>query len=132
MSQENVEALRAVYEEWAKGNLSAGGDLYDREILFIPPAVWPEAGTYRGPQGAREFLLGWSKAWTNLTVAAEEFIEAENSVIVAARQRGVGTESGASTESRYFMVWTFRGRVVIRIEAFLDRAEALEAVGLSE
>ena len=127
-----MDAVRAVYEEWGKGNLGVGQDLYDPKVLFTPGAGWPEAGDYRGPDGIREFMLGWLSAWTSLTVAAEEFIEAENSVVVGVLQRGVGTESGAPTEGRYFMVWTFRGRTVVRLEAFQSRAEALEAVGLSE
>jgi len=40
--------------------------------------------------------------------------------------------SGAPSELRYFQVWTFRGEMVIRIDALLTRAEALEAVGLRE
>jgi hypothetical protein len=33
---------------------------------------------------------------------------------------------------RYFTLWTFRGRKVIRIESFPERAQALEAAGLRE
>jgi ketosteroid isomerase-like protein len=47
------------------------------------------------------------------------------------RQRGIGSTSGVPTEMRYFTLWTFRGRRVIRIESFRERAEALEAAGLS-
>ena len=132
MSRENVDAMRAVYEEWRKGNLRAGERLYDQDVLFIPLRELPDAGRHLGPEGIREFMLRWLKAWTDITVTAEEFLEADNSVVVAVRQRGVGTESGASTEVRYFEVWTFRGRVVIRREHFRERAEALEAVGLRE
>jgi len=132
MSQENVEIVRQVYEEWGQGKLRAGRDLYDPKMLFIPGAGWPEAGDYRGPEGVREFMLGWLNAWTSLTVSAEEFTEAGDSVVVDVLQRGVGTESGAPTEGRYFQVWTFRGPKVVRLETFLDRAEALKAVGLSE
>jgi hypothetical protein len=53
-------------------------------------------------------------------------------VLVGVLQRGVGDESGAATEFRYFQVWSFRGRKVIRLENFRERAEALEAVGLRE
>jgi len=50
-----------------------------------------------------------------------------------ARQRGTGRESGLVAElEQQFQVWTFRGRPVIRFEAFRERAEALDAVGLQE
>ena len=51
---------------------------------------------------------------------------------MAVLQRGVGDGSGLATEFRYFQVWSFRGRKVIRLENFRERAEALEAVGLGE
>ncbi len=132
MSQENVDAVRAVHEEWGKGNLRVGLELHDPDILFLPLRHLPDAGRYLGPEGISDFMHRWLKPWTDITVSADEFIEAGDSVVVANRQRGVGTDSGAPTELRYFEVWTFRGGVVIRREQFRDRAEALEAVGLSE
>jgi ketosteroid isomerase-like protein len=136
MSQENVEALRAVYAEWAEGNFRAGEDLLDQRMMFIPgdggPPETAEAGFYIGPEGFREFFGAWLKPWTNLTITAEEYIEAESSVVVAAIQRGTGAGSGAAAELRQFHVWTFRAKAAIRYEVFRDRAEALEAVGLSE
>jgi hypothetical protein len=35
MSGENIAAVRAVYEEWAKGNFRAGVELFDRQILVV-------------------------------------------------------------------------------------------------
>jgi hypothetical protein len=48
------------------------------------------------------------------------------------RQRGLARISGGPTEFHYFTLWSFRGRKVIRIENFRERAQALEAAGLSE
>jgi ketosteroid isomerase-like protein len=135
MSQENVEVVRAIYEEWAKGNLRAGRDLYDRRVLFIPIAEMFDARDfYVGPEGVAEFMRPFLQAWTNFTVTAEELIEAGDSVVVAARHRGLGRESGvlADEPEQEFQVWTFRGAAVIRFEVFRDRAEALQAAGLRE
>ena len=98
----------------------------------MPGSEATEMGRYLGTEGIGEFTRGYLDAWTNLTFAAEELIEAENSVVVAVQQRGVGTGSGAPTAWRGFHVWTFRGPSVIRLEVFPSRAEALEAVGLRE
>ncbi len=132
MSRENVEALRSVYDEWGKGNFQAGTDLFDPQIAFIIRPEFPEAGTYLGPAGMVKYMRGFLLAWTGLTITAEEFIEAGDSVVVAVAQRGVGQESGTRVELRYFQIWTFRGGAAIRFENVGDRAEALEAVGLSE
>ena len=132
MSRENVDALRAVYDEWGKGNFRAGVDLYDRHVLFVLHPGFPEAGVYVGTDQLRAYMLGLLGAWTNFAIAAEEFVDAGDSVVVAVRQRGVGQGSGTPAQLRYFTVWTFRGGRVVRFESFRDRADALEAVGLGE
>jgi ketosteroid isomerase-like protein len=132
MSQENVEAVRAVYDEWGKGNFRASEDLLDPHVLFILSPGFPEAGTYLGTERMAEYTRNFLAAWENITITADEFIEAGDSVVVAVHQRGEGRESGTLTELRYFQVWTFRGREVTRIENVRSRTEALEAVGLSE
>ena len=134
MSQENVEAVRAVYDEWKKGNFRAGVDLFDRRAMFIFHGApdFDETGYAVGPEALAEYMRKWIEPWKRLTISAEEFIEAEASVMVVARQRGAGQESGLSVDLLQFQVWSFRGPKVIRLEGFLDRSEALEAVGLSE
>jgi len=132
MSQENVEIVRAVYDEWGKGNFRAGVDLYDPLVLFVAHPNMPEAGHYLGTDGIEGFFRGFLNPWRNLTFAADDLIETQNSVVAAVHQQGIGRESGIAVEIRFFHVWTFRGHAVIRLETIPDRAEALEAVGLSE
>ena len=134
MSQENVEIVRRLYEKWGNGDFRVGAVFYDSRVLFIPLARLPDSGEalYIGPEEIREFMHGWLNAWVNLTVSAEDIIEAGDSVVVTARQRGVGKESGVPSELSYYDAWTFRGRAVVRREHFDKREDALEAVGLSE
>jgi ketosteroid isomerase-like protein len=132
LSQENVEIVRAAYEEFAKGNLGGSLGLYDPLILFIPITDFPAADHYLGPDGLSAFMREYLNAWESFTMTAEELIEAESSVLVAVRQRALGRESRVPSEIRYFEVWTFRGRSVIRIEQFRERADALNAAGLAE
>jgi ketosteroid isomerase-like protein len=132
MSQAKVDVVRAIYAEWATGNLRAGGDLYDEDLLFIPRRAMPDARIYLAPEGVREFMRPWLEAMADVTLEAEEFIEAGDSVVVHVLQRGSGQESSLATEGRYYEIWTFRGDKVIRREHFDDRAAALKAVGLSD
>ncbi len=133
MSRENLEVVRRIYEQWEKGNFHAGGDLWDRHVVFMPAPDLPEIGDYRGPEEVLEFMREFLKPWATYTIAADALIEAGDSVVVATSQRGVGRESGVVTDpEEQFHVWTFRGHRVVRFEAFRERAEALGAVGLSE
>jgi ketosteroid isomerase-like protein len=132
MSQENVEVVRDVYERWSQGDFRASLDVLDPLVLFVLRPEFPDAGTYLGRERLAEYTRGLLEPWTRFTIEAEEIADAGDSVVVAVLQRGVGDGSGAATEFRYFQVWSFRGRKVIRLENFRERAEALEAVGLRE
>jgi ketosteroid isomerase-like protein len=132
MSQENVEFVRDIYARWRTGDFRAGADAFDPLILFVLRPEFPDAGTYLGRERIAEYMRGFLEPWSRITIEAEDFTDAGDSVVVAVRQAGVGEESGAATELRYFQVWSFRGRKVIRLENFRERAEALEAAGLSE
>jgi ketosteroid isomerase-like protein len=103
MSQGNVEIVRAVYERWSEGDFRVAA--YTRSLL---------------------------EPWTHFTIEAEEIVGAGDTVLAAVRQRGVESSSGVPTVLRYITLWTFRGRKVIHLESFRERAEALEAVGLTE
>jgi ketosteroid isomerase-like protein len=139
MSQANVEIMQTVYDRYREGDFHASADLLDpHAVLVLPKASeWgpetPESGLFIGPEGiaeyTRDILL---KPWADFTMEAEEITEAGDSVLVRVRQSGVGRTSGVPVELRYFTLWSFRGRKVIRIESFRERSEALEAAGLSE
>jgi ketosteroid isomerase-like protein len=133
MPAENVEAVKAVYEEWGRGNFRAGVDLYDPQVLLVLDPQFPESGTYLGADGIARYMRTFLEAWEKLTVEAEEFLEAGESVIVTVVQGGMGRSSGATpADLRYFQVWTFRAGRVIRLDVLRDRSDALEAAGISE
>jgi ketosteroid isomerase-like protein len=132
MSQENVEAVRAVYERWSEGDFRASVHLFDPHVVLVLRPEFPDAGTYLGPEAVAAYTRGLLEPWTHFTMEAEELVASGDSVLARVRQRGVGSTSGVSTELRYFMLWSFRGSKVIRLESIRGHAEALEAAGLRE
>ena len=133
MSQENVEAVQAIYERFSEGDFRASVDLLDPHIVFLMMPDAPEADEdYVGLEAVATAQRRLFEAWADLTMDAEELIAAGDTVLVSVRQRGVARISGVPTEAHYFTLWSFRGRKVIRIENFRERAQALQAAGLSE
>ena len=133
MSEENVAAVRRIYEGWAKGDFSTGVELYDAHILMVQGPGFPESGEYAGREGIAKYMHTFLDAWEKVTIEAEELIESGDSVAAKVVQRAVGKESGAvPTDFAYFQVWTFRGSKVIRLETIRDRETALDLIGLSE
>ena len=68
----------------------------------------------------------------SVVIVGEEFLAAGDTVLVRVNQQATGAGSGAPAEMRYYQIWTFRGRSVIRIESIRQRKEALEAAGLRD
>ncbi|MQA73476.1 MAG: hypothetical protein GEU88_03845 [Solirubrobacterales bacterium] len=62
-----------------------------------------------------------------MTVA--EVTEPGERVLVEVLPRGMGKSSGAEVEGRFWLLYTFDGGKVVRLEAFASERQALEAVG---
>jgi ketosteroid isomerase-like protein len=132
VSEENVEAVQAVYERWGKGDFQTRLDLLDPHVVLVHEPEFEAGGPSYGIDAVVAFTRGMLEAWTHFTIEAEEITQSGDSVLVAVHQRGTGRTSGVTTDLHYFMVWTFRARKVVRFESIRERARALAAVGLSE
>ena len=127
---DHVEALGALYECWARGDFSYRLEFDEHAVLVNHPEL-DALGPFVGPKAITEYTRTMLEVWTDFTVEAEEIVAASYSVVARVLQRGTGRASGVKTELRYFMVWSFRGRKVIRFESFRDQADAYEAAGLA-
>ena len=127
-----MDALRAIYDEYSRGNFAAGIDLYDPHVVLVTRPDLPDTDRYVGVDSIRAYMREFLAPVTDMRWLAEEFLDVENSIVVSTDWHATGKESGLPMEGRYLVVWTFRGRAVIRIEFFAHRADALEAVGMRE
>jgi ketosteroid isomerase-like protein len=137
MSQEVVERIRRGYEAFNRGDLVGAAEGFDPNIEWRIPFQLPDSPpdeTYHGREGVIRFWETWRAAFDDFRVELEEIIDAGDQVVVFAGVRGRGAGSGADVKSPSFpQVWTLGddGRPV-RVEMYPSRAEALDAVGLSE
>jgi ketosteroid isomerase-like protein len=136
MSQENVEAVRAVYGNGPRTSSdlmsSNAFSLFDENVEFHAPAWLPEAGLYRGREAMAEWFRKWIGTWAEYEAEAPEFIDAGDHVVVEHIQRGRGKGSGVYGELRHWSVYTFSGDKVVRWRSYRTRAEALDAAGMRE
>jgi ketosteroid isomerase-like protein len=146
MSQENVELVRAAFEEI--GRLMAVSTMdperslrddyaridqfLDPHFELVPAASAVERRTLRGSEGFVTFLEGGRDTWRDVSLKAEEFIDLGDRVLAIGTFRASGRASGAEIEQPNATVWKLRDGRVASVQVFLDRSEALEAVGLSE
>jgi len=135
MSQENVETIRRMYERWLRDDASLF-DTFDQEIELHPDpsADWVGVNDiYRGHDGVRSYMAQVYEAFEDYRPEVEDLLDAGDKVITLAIEHGRGRRSGARVEARRTAhVWTMRANKAIRLDLYLDRAEALEAAGLRE
>ena len=132
MSQENVEIVRRSFEFWKSRDLSELSDLTHPDFVLDLSRNIFNPDIYRGTDGIRLFFERVDEMWDELEVNAEEVIEGDDRAVVASRLAGVGRD-GVEATMLVFQVWEFReGKVVRLTSGFRERADALEAAGLSE
>ena len=78
-------------------------------------------------------MTAWVDSFDAHTIEATEITDAgDDKVLVAILQRGRPRGSQAVVQGHWWVVMTLRGDELARTEVFPERAQALEAAGLSE
>ena len=154
MSHENVEVVESLYEavQWVFTDEAAeaariGSSDPDEAIRRFDPVkrvvgflaedvVWEMIFTPAPVVGHRavvqtisewiEVMADWKVVDTHFTDAGEDLVLGEATAI----QRGRG--SGVPTEQTLFIVYEVKAGKIAHYKEYLDRGEALEAVGLAE
>jgi ketosteroid isomerase-like protein len=133
MSQENVEIVRRIVEDGVRGSWEESAPHLgpDTELHGTAGGL-TEGSVWRGSEQVRKFFEEDSDAWDERRLDAEEFIDAGDCVVVLLHEFRRGKGSGVEIETDTAMVYEVRDRHVVRIQGYMNRAEALEAAGLSE
>ena len=130
MARENVEVVRQIVDGWAAGDFSTGGAELDPNVTFVVRHPFPEFGVFVGPEGISQYMLRFLEQWQSLAVEAKHFEAVGDTVLVHVIQHAKGRASGIAGDIPYYMLFSFRGPKIIRIESIIDEAEAREAAGL--
>ena len=129
MSQENVEIVRRLIEAFNRRDFDAMLETGDPEIEVVTLI----GGTYRGHAGWRQIIDQAAEEVPGFQLVPEELIDVGHHRVVAVTHwGGTGRTSGIAVPDTLGLVYTLRDGLVVRQESFRNKAEALEAVGLSE
>jgi ketosteroid isomerase-like protein len=133
MSQEGVELVRTAYEAFNRRDFQAAG------ATLHPQAEWrPYLGVVEGDlyQGRDAILKMWSRLdesfGESLRLEPLEVIDCGEQIVAVIEGRARGSGSGAEVRQTWAQLVTLQDGLVFRVEAYPDRASALEAAGLSE
>jgi ketosteroid isomerase-like protein len=133
MSRENVEVVERVMSRFEAGDRQAWREHFDPDVVWDTSASeLPGASIYHGHEGVVRFFRDWLETWTDYEVAAREYIDAGDAVVIVFCQSGTGRGSGVRVERDFFGVCDLRDLKVVSFRLYESREEALEAAGLSE
>jgi ketosteroid isomerase-like protein len=135
MSQENVEKVRAAIEAWNRGDWeealkdAAPDFVVDNSTNF---GEW--RGVHRGPEQVKRMWQKFTEPWESVHIEIDEIIEAGEGVLLTRQTARFVGRDGIELPGpvRSGWLWTFRDGAAVRLDAFNNLDEALEAAGLSE
>jgi ketosteroid isomerase-like protein len=134
MSDEDAATIRRAYEVWNEsGPAAVTEQFYAEDAVYREGPGWPGAGVYRGRAAALARLQTLVDLVGPLKVRLEELIDVGDGRFVACT-RIVG-ESAASDQpytQSFAVVHRMRDGLIVEADYYLERAQALEAVGLEE
>ena len=131
MSQENVSISRvqAWFEAFNERRVRLSGHFASRDLWF---PFEDNHSPSRGIDGAMRIRRHWLDSWSDQEVELEGLVGDGDNVVVTAHITTRGRGSGVEVDTRLHFHFGLRDGKVVHIYEHLNRAEALEAAGLSE
>jgi steroid delta-isomerase-like uncharacterized protein len=134
MSQENVELVRALIEAADRLDVDAGA------ALLAPDVVWEENAQFPGLKEVyrgRDEFRRWAEEMLEIFESPhQELVRitelSGNRVFTETVVTAHGKSSGVPAELRSWTLYWINNVKIARRQVFWNRAEALEAAGLSE
>lgn len=127
-----MELVRRIYADPRGLTAGAGGKVApDAEFDFT--AVYPDRPIVKGVEAFRRFRDTGPWRGSPIHFEPERFFDVDDErVLVFVRVSATGDGSGASVEIAAAHEITVREGLMVRFKAYVNREQALEAVGLSE
>jgi uncharacterized protein (TIGR02246 family) len=125
-----VELVRQTNDAWNRRDLDTFMSLHSPDVVYRPIATFTDTRERRGRDELRRFMEEFSEAWADdFTIQLDTVRVYGDTVIARLRFTGHAKASGIEIAERIFEVFRFRGGMIAGIEDFVDREDALRAVG---
>jgi ketosteroid isomerase-like protein len=135
MSQENVEMIEAAIEAFNRRDLPALRELSQPGLEIISALTAANLGgdEYRDSDAFIDYFAAMDESWEEWQIEDARYLDAgDRHVVTLCRLVGVGKQSGVPVEREVGIAYEIQDGRMWRIRSYLDPADALRAVGLSE
>ena len=113
------------------GPLAGCGRAEGSIVITQPPELPGASPQQRGHSGVLEAFKIWPKQWDDYRIDIHQIADRGDHVLVIARTRGRGKQSGVRVEMDFSFLFTVRNEKVVEMKIFMREDQALEAAGLS-
>ena len=134
MSQEDADRIRRAYEVWNESGPAAVTEgFWAEDAVYREGPGWPDAGVFKGRAAALARMQALIDLAGPIKVRLDELIDVGDGRFVACtRMVGESAASDPPYTQSFAVVQRLRDGLIIEADYYLDRAPALEAVGLSD
>ena len=132
MSDEDADTIRRAYEVWNEAGPGAVTDrFWAEDAVYREGPGWPNAGVFRGRAAALARMQSLIDLVGPIEVHLDDLIDLPDGRFVACTTM-VGQGADAPYTQSFAVVHRLRHGLIIEADYYLDRAQALQAAGLSE
>ena len=131
MSQANLEVVRGIYSSLRMGDVTAVLNQMHQEIEWrvAENFIYADRNPYRGPQAVLEgVFMRLGTEWADFTVMPQEWLDAENHVVVLGTYSGRHKETDREVRAQFAHVWGVAHGKVVRFQQYTDTKQFADAV----
>ena len=132
MSQDNVESSERIWERFVAGDIPGVLALLHPDVEVREPPDLPGASVYHGHAGWKAQLDKFGEAFTGFAYERLDCIDCGDEVVSVIRASATASTSGIGGSFTYAQVETWQAGRATSIRYFINRSDALKAVGLEE
>ena len=128
---ENLDLVRSIYADWERGDYGSA-EWAHPEIEYVR-AEGPEPGTWTGRVEIARAWRDYLSLWEDFRLAADEFRELDERVLVLGHRTGRAKASGvdlAQMQNRSAALFEIHDGRVTRLARYMDPDRALADLGL--
>jgi uncharacterized protein len=127
-----IAVVHGFNDALARGDVAGMVDFLDSQVEWRAPESVPWGGTFRGPEGFREFLGKLADQPAEFRREMLEYLDAGERVVVLLRQMGRPKGGDTEYDVAEVHIWTVRDGKIVDFEGSFDTATILRTLHLQQ
>jgi ketosteroid isomerase-like protein len=128
MGTDDIQIVRRVYDALIRWDVDDLLRDLTHDIEWTLPESLPWGGSRHGHEGVRAMLTIFEDHVDGRWADADDYIAAEDRIVVLGRLRGRGRESGVEFEVPFAHVWNVSEGIASRCRSYYDTAPIMAAL----